>query len=124
MEKNLLLLRGTTLSLDSPLGNLLSARSLRKTGLFAFFLRIVTFPTTLSFGGVNLPFGERALFHEEHYLNLPASFSLGVVNLPRGGVSFSENFSMGGMNPSPGEFILPFEESLISLENRLCCYVP
>ena len=67
---------------------------------------------------------EKALFLEEHYLNLPTSFSLGVVNLPHGGVSLSTAFSLGGTNPSLGEFILPFGESLLSLENRLCFSVP
>ena len=46
--RNLLLLRGTTLSPDPHLGNLPSALSLGKIGLFAFFLGKVTFPTTLS----------------------------------------------------------------------------
>ena len=56
-------------------------------------------------------------------MNLPASFSLRGVNLPYGGVYLSTTFSLGGTNPSHGEFILPFGESLLSLENRLCCYV-
>ena len=60
--KNLLLLRGTTLSLYPSLKNLPSALSLGKTGLFTFFLGKLTFPTTFSFGGVNLPLGEKALF--------------------------------------------------------------
>ena len=34
------------------------------------------------FGGVNLPLGEKARFLEEHSLNLLASFSLRVMNLP------------------------------------------
>ena len=46
--KNLLLLRGTTISPDPHLGNMPSALSLGKIGLFAFFLGKVTFPTTLS----------------------------------------------------------------------------
>ena len=98
-DRNLLLLRGTNLSPDPPLGNLPLALSLRKTGLFAFFLGTVTFLTTLSFGGVNLPLREKALFLEEHSLNLPTSFSLGIVNLPRGGVSLSTSFSFRGTNP-------------------------
>ena len=177
-SRNLLLLRGTTLSPYPPLGNLPSALSFGKTGLFAFFLEKVTFPTALSFGAmnlplrekvlfleehslnlpssfylgainlplgekalfleehslnlprsfslraVNLPFGEKALFLEEHSLNLPASFSLGAVNLPHNGVSLSATLSLGGMNPSPGEFIFPFRESLIYLENQLCYSIP
>ena len=82
-------------------------------------LEEVTFPTTLSFGGVNLPLREKTLFLEEYFLNFPASFFLGVVNLSHGGVGLSTTFSLGGTNPSLREFILPFGESLISLENRL-----
>ena len=84
----------------------------------------VTFPTTLSFGGVNLPLREKSLFLEEHSLNLPASFSLGTVNLSHGRVGLSTTFSLGGTNPSYGEFISHFGETLISLENWLFCYVP
>ena len=82
-SRNLLLFRGTTLSPYPLLRNLPSALSLGKAGLLTFFLRMVTFPTTLSFKGVNLPLGEKAMFLEEHSLNMPASFFLGVVNLPR-----------------------------------------
>ena len=67
---------------------------------------------------------ENTLFLKEHSLNLPTSFSIGAMNLPYGGVGLSAVFSQGGTNPSPREFILPFGESLISLENWLCCYVP
>ena len=112
--RNLLLLRRTTLSPYPPLGNLPSALS----------LGIVTFPTTLSFRGVNLPLGEKALFLEEHSLNLPASFSLGEVNLPHGEVVLSATFSLRGMNSSSGESVLRFGENFISLENRLCYFVP
>ena len=122
--KNLLLLRGTTLSSHPPLGNLTLALFLGKTGLFAFLLKTVTFPTTLSCGGVNLPYREKVLFLKEHSLNLSTSFSLEAVNLPHGGVGLSTAFSLGGMKSSSEEFILPFRESLISLENRLCCFVP
>ena len=66
---------------------------------------------------------EKALFLEEHFLNLPASFSLGEMNLPHGGVGLSTTFSLGGLNSSR-EFVLPFGESFLFLENRLCCYVP
>ena len=59
---NLLLLRGTTLSLNPPLGNLPSTLSLGKISLYAFFLGIVTFPIALSFRGVNLPLKEKALY--------------------------------------------------------------
>ena len=72
---------------------------------------------TLSFRGVNLPIGEKPLFLKEHSLNLPASLSLGAMNLPHGRVGLSTTFSLGGTNPSLGE-------SLISLENQLCCSVP
>ena len=64
--RNLLLLKGTTLSPYPHLGHLPSTLS----------LRTVTFPVTLSFRGVNLPLGEKALFLEEHSLSLPVSFSL------------------------------------------------
>ena len=101
-RRNLLLLRGITLSPDPPLRNLPFAISIGKTGLFAFFLGIVTFLTTLSFGGVNLPLRENALFREQHSLNLLVSFSLGEVNLPHRGVSLYAAFSLGGMNPFLG----------------------
>ena len=71
-----------------------------------------------------LPLGEKALFLKEHSLKLPASFSLGVVSLPQEHLALYVAFSLRGSNPSLGEFILPFEESLISLENRLCCSIP
>ena len=106
-NRNLLLLRGTTLSPDPPLGN----------------LPLVTFTTALSFGEVNLPLRKEELFLKEHSLNLPASFSLRAMSLPRGGVEFSIAISLGGTNLSLGELTLPFRESLISLENRLCYFV-
>ena len=108
--------------LDPHLGNLPSALSIRKTGLFAFFFGTVTFLITLSFGEVNLLLGEKAMFFEEH--SLLASFSLEAVHIPYGGLGLSASFSLGGTNPSPRERILPFRESIISLENRLCSYVP
>ena len=83
-SRNLHLLRGATPSLNPPLGNLPLALSLGKIVLFAFFLGTVTFPISLSFRGVNLPLEEKALFLEEHSLNLPASFSPGAMNLSRG----------------------------------------
>ena len=107
--RNLLLLRGTTLSPDPPLGHLPSALS----------LGTVTFPTTLSFRGVNLPLGKKALFLEERSLNPPVSFSLGAVNLPHGEVVLSTPFSLRGTNSSSREFILPFGENFLSLENWL-----
>ena len=124
--RNLLLLRGTTLSPYPPLGNLSSALPLEKTSLSAFILITVTFPTALSFRRVKrlLPLGEKALFLEEHSLNLLASFTLGLVSLPHGVLALYKAFSLRGMNLSLGEFILPFWESLISLENRLCCSIP
>ena len=112
--RNLILLRGTTLSLDPPLENLLSA----------IFLGTITFPTTLSFRGVNLPLREKALFLEGHSLNLPTSFSLGVVNLPHGEMVLSTTFSLRGTNSSSGEFVLPFGENFVSLENQLCHSIP
>ena len=102
--RNLLLLRGTTLSLDPPLGNLPSAIS----------LGTITFPITLLFGGVNLPLREKTLFLEEHSLNLPVSFSLGAVNLPHGEVVLSATFSLRGTNSSSREFVLPFGENFLS----------
>ena len=78
----------------------------------------------LPFGGINLPLGEKALFLKENSLNLPISFSLGVVNLPYGGVGLSAAISLGGTNLSPREFILPFGENFLSLENWLYCFVP
>ena len=80
--RNLLLLRGTTLSPDPPLGNLPSALS----------LGTVTFLTAFSFREVNLPLRENALFLEEHSLNQPASFSLGAMNLPYGEVVLFTTF--------------------------------
>ena len=59
--RNLILLRGTTLSPDPPLGNL----------PFSISLGTITFPVALSFRGVNLTLGEKALFLEEHSLNVP-----------------------------------------------------
>ena len=124
--RNLLLLRGTTLSTYPPLRNLPSTLSLEKTSLFTFFLGTVTFHAALSFKRAKrlLPLGEKTLFHKEHSLNLPASFSLGIVSLTYGEVTLSTTFSLRGTNAFLGEFILPFRESLISLENRLCCSVP
>ena len=94
----------------------------------AFFLRELTLPVDFSFKGVNLPLREKAIFLKEHSLNLPASFSLGEMNLPHGGVAFSITFSLGGMNSFSGEFVLPFGESFLFLENWLCysvlCYIP
>ena len=78
----------------------------------------------LPFRGVNLPLGEKARFLTEHYLNLPVSFFLGVLNLSHGGVGHSTTFSLGGTNSSSGEFVLPFGESFLSLENLLCYFVP
>ena len=71
---------------------------------------------------MNLSLREKALFLEEHSLNLPASFSFGEMNLPHGGMSLSTTFSLGRMN-SFGESALPFGESFLFLENRLCCSV-
>ena len=102
--RNLLLLRGTTLSSDPPLGNL----------PYALSLGTVTFLAALSFRGVNLPLREKALFLKEHSLNLPISFSLGEVVLY---ATFSQ-----GTNSSFGEFVLPFSESFLSLENWLYYY--
>ena len=67
---------------------------------------------------------EKSLFLKGHSLNLLASFFLGAVNLSHRGVGLSIAFSLEGTNSTPGEFILHFGESLISLENRLCCYLP
>ena len=63
------------------------------------------------------------MFLEEHSLNFPTKFSLGLMNLPRGGVKCSTTISMRETNLSYGEFILPFRESLLSLENRSCCSI-
>ena len=82
--RNLILLKGTTLSPNPPLGHLSSVLS----------LGITTFLTTLSFRGVNLNLGKKALFLEEHYLNLHVSFSLRVVNLPYEEVVISASFSL------------------------------
>ena len=89
-----------------------------------FFLGEFTFPTYFSFRVVNYPLGEKGLFLEEHSLNLPASFSLGEMNLPHGEVVLSATFSLRGTNSSSEEFVLPFGKNLLSLENRLCCSVP
>ena len=89
----------------------------------AFFLGEFTFHEILSFRRRDLSFGEQAIFLEEHSLNLLASFSLGEMNLPHGGVGLSTTFSLGRMNSSR-EFVLPFGESFIFLENRLCYFVP
>ena len=83
-SRNLLLIKGTTLSLDPPLRNMLSTLS----------LGTVTFPTALSFRGVNLPLREKALFLKEHYLNLPTSFSLGEMDLLHGEMVLSTTFSL------------------------------
>ena len=105
-----------------PFGNIGLSR---ETCLFlAFFLGELTFLVILSFRGVNLSLGKKALFLEEHSLNLPALFSVGAVNLPHGEVVLSITFSLRGTNSSSREFVLPFGENLFSLENRLCCYVP
>ena len=45
------------------------------------------------------------------------------MNLPHGGVGLSTTFSLRGMNSSR-EFVLPFGESFLFLENRLCYSVP
>ena len=50
--------------------------------------------------GVNLPLGEKALFLEERSINLPASFSLGEMNLPHGEVVLYAPFSLRGINSS------------------------
>ena len=78
----------------------------------------------LPFGEVNLPLGENALFLEEHSLNLLVSFFLGALNLPYGGVGLSTPFSLGRTNSPSGEFVLPFDESFLFLENWLYSYVP
>ena len=75
---------------------------------------------------MNLPLGEKVVFLEEYFLNLPAlfsPFSLGEMNLPHGGLGLSITFPLRGMNSSR-EFVLPFGESFLFLENRLCCFVP
>ena len=89
----------------------------------AFFLGELTCPTILKFRGVNLPLREKAFFLEEHSLNPLESFSLREMNLPHGGMGLSITFSLGGMNSS-GEFVLPFGESFLFLENHLSFYVP
>ena len=61
----------------------------------------------LPFGGVDLPLREKALYLEEHSLNLPASFSHEAINLPHEWVDLSTNFSLGGTNSSSKEFVLP-----------------
>ena len=108
-NRNLLLLRGTTLSPNPPLGHLPSALS----------LGTITFPIALSFRGVNLPLGKKSLFFEDHSLNLPVSFSLGAVNLPHGEVVLYAPFSLRGTNSSFEEFVLPFGEHFLSLDNWL-----
>ena len=85
-----------------------------------FFLRGKNLP----FGEVNLPLGEKALFLEEHSLNLLVTFYLEALNLPHGGVDLSKTFSLGGTNSSSREFILPFGEIFLFLENWLYCFVP
>ena len=80
-----------------------------------FFLGELTFPVILLFRGVNLPLGEKALFLDEHSLNLPTSFSHGEMNLPHGGMGFFITFSLGRMNSSSREFVLPFGESSLFL---------
>ena len=87
-------------------------------------LKEVTFSIALSFGGVNLPLEEKSLFLEEHSLNLPASFFLGAMNLSCGGVGLFVAFSLEGTNSSSREFVLPFGENFLSLENWLYCHVP
>ena len=72
---------------------------------------------------MNLLLGEKALFLEEHSLNLHASFSLREMNLAHEGVGLSTTFSLEGMN-SFGEFVLHFGESFIFLKNQLCYSVP
>ena len=72
---------------------------------------------------MSLPLREISFFLEEHSLNLLASFFLKEMNLPYGGVGLSTTFSLGGMNSSR-EFVLPFGESFLFLENWLCCSVP
>ena len=74
--------------------------------------------------GKCLSLGEKALFLEEHSLNMPASFSLGAVNLPHGWVGLSITFSLGGANSSSVEFVLPFGESFLSLKTWIYCSVP
>ena len=92
------------------------AFSLKEVKLSAiFFLR----GNNLPFGGVNLPLEEKSLFLMEHSLNLHVSFSLGALNLPHGGVVLSTTFSLGGMNSSFAEFVLPFGENFLSLEDWL-----
>ena len=107
--RNLFFLRGTTISPYPPLGHLPSALSLGK----------ITFLAAFSFRGVNLPLGKKALFLEEHSLNLLVSFSLGAMNLPHGEVVLYAPFSLRGTNSSSREFVLPFGENFLSLENWL-----
>ena len=73
---------------------------------------------------MNLPLREKAIFLKEHSQNLPASFSLGEINLPYREVGLSKTISLGGMNYSSKEFVFPFGESLLLLVNWLCCSVP
>ena len=112
--RNLLLLRGTTLSIDPPLGHL----------LFALSLGTETFPAALSLRGVDLPLREKAIFLEVYSLNLHVSFSLGAVNLPHGEVVLSTPFSLRETYSFFGEFVLPFGENFLSFENWLYQYVP
>ena len=88
------------------------AFSIEKVKLFVIFSLE---EKNLPFGGINLPLREKTMFIKEYSLNLPASLSLGAMNLPHGRVGL---FSLGGMNSSSREFILPFKESFLSLENR------
>ena len=67
---------------------------------------------------MNLPLRENAFFIEDHSLNMLASFSLRAVNLPHGEVVLFATFSLRGMNSSSREFVLPFGENFLSLENR------
>ena len=95
--------------MGSPFGNIgLSGETCLSP---TFFLGELTFPVILSFRGVNLPLGEKALFLNEHSLNLPTSFSRGEMNLPHGGMGFFITFSLGKMNSSSRDFVLPFGES-------------
>ena len=103
--------------MSPPFGNIGLSRGTCLS--LAFFLRELTFPEILSFRGVNLPLEEQALFLEEHSLNLPASFSLGEMNLPHGEVVLSTPFSLRGTNLFYGEFVLPIGYNFVFLENRL-----
>ena len=96
-----------------------------------FYLEEVKLSTMFSleinnvpFGGANLPLREKDVFLKEHSLNLLVSFSLRALNLPYGGVGLSTTFFLGGTNSSSGDFVFPFGENFLSLENRLYCFVP